>query len=34
MLLNEDDKVAEGFIKIKGKVYQFNGRVELENLLK
>ena len=23
----------EGFIKIKGKIYQFNSRVELENLL-
>ena len=28
------DEAVEGFIKIKGKVYQFNSRVELENLLK
>ena len=28
------DEAAEGFIKIRGKIYQFNSRVELENLLK
>lgn len=28
------DETVEGFIKIKGKIYQFNSRVELENLLK
>ncbi len=28
------DEAVEGFIKIKGKRYQFNSRVELENLLK
>ena len=27
------DEAVEGFIKIKGKIYQFNSRVELENLL-
>lgn len=27
------DEDVEGFIKIKGKIYQFNSRVELENLL-
>ena len=28
------DEAVEGFIKIRGKIYQFNSRVELENLLK
>ena len=27
------DEAVKGFIKIKGKRYQFNSRVELENLL-
>ena len=27
------DEVVEGFIKIRGKIYQFSSRVELENLL-
>jgi hypothetical protein len=27
------DEVVEGFIKIRRKIYQFNSRVELENLL-
>ena len=27
------DEAVEGFIKIRGKIYQFNSRVELENLL-
>ena len=27
------DEAVEGFIKIKGKIYQFNCRSELENLL-
>ena len=27
------DEVVEGFIKIRGKIYQFNSRAELENLL-
>ena len=26
-------EAVEGFIKIGGKIYQFNSRVELENLL-
>jgi transcriptional regulator with XRE-family HTH domain len=29
-----DDDTVEGFIKIKGKIYQFNSREELDNLLK
>ena len=28
------DEAVEGFIKIRGKIYQFNCRSELENLLK
>ena len=28
-----DDETVEGFIKIKGKIYQFNSIVELDNLL-
>ena len=28
------DEAVEGYIKIKGKIYQFNSRVELENILK
>ena len=28
------DEAAEGFIKIRGKIYQFNSTSELENLLK
>jgi hypothetical protein len=28
------DEAVEGFIKIRGKIYQFNSRSELENLLK
>ena len=28
------DEAVEGFIKIRGKIYQFNSRVELESLLK
>ena len=28
------DEAVEGFIKIRGKIYQFNSRNELENLLK
>ena len=31
---NTCDKVVEEIIKIKGNIYQFNSRVELENLLK
>ena len=27
------DETVEGFIKIRGKIYQFNNWVELENLL-
>ena len=27
------DEAVEGFIKIKGKIYQFNSRFEPENLL-
>ena len=27
------DEAVEGFIKIRGTIYQFNSRVELENLL-
>ena len=27
------DEAVEGFIKIRGKIYQFNSKVELENLL-
>ena len=27
------DEAVEGIIKIKGKIYQFNSRAELENLL-
>ena len=27
------DETVEGFIKIRGKIYQFNCRSELENLL-
>ena len=33
-LKTQDDGAAEEFIKIKGKIYQFNCRSELENLLK
>ncbi len=29
-----EDEVIEGFIKIRGNIYQFNCRSELENLLK
>lgn len=29
-----DDDTVEGYIKIKGKIYQFNSREELDNLLK
>ena len=29
-----NDESIEGFIKMKGKIYQFKSRVELENLLK
>lgn len=29
-----NDEAIEGFIKMKGKIYQFKSRVELENLLK
>ena len=29
-----NDEAVEGFIKIRGKIYQFNSRSELENLLK
>ena len=28
-----DEEVVEGFIKIRGKIYQFKSRSELENLL-
>ena len=28
------DEAVDGIIKIIGKIYQFNSRVELENLLK
>ena len=28
------DEAVEEFIKIRGKIYQFNSRSELENLLK
>ena len=28
------DEAVEVFIKIRGKIYQFNSRSELENLLK
>ena len=28
------DEAVEGYIKIRGKIYQFNSRSELENLLK
>ena len=28
------DETVEGFIKIRGKIYQFNCRSDLENLLK
>lgn len=28
------NEIVEGYIKIRGKIYQFNSRVELENLLK
>ena len=27
------DEAVEGFVKIRGKIYQFNSRAELENLL-
>lgn len=27
------DEAVEGFIKIRGKIYQFNNRQELNNLL-
>ena len=27
------DEAVEGFIKIRGKIYQFNSRQELNNLL-
>lgn len=27
------DETVEGFVKIRGKIYQFNSRAELENLL-
>jgi len=29
-----NDEAIEGFIKIRGRIYQFNSRDELENLLK
>lgn len=28
------NEAVEGYIKIRGKIYQFNSRVELESLLK
>lgn len=28
-----DDNMVEGYIKIKGKIYQFNSKEELEKLL-
>ena len=28
------DEAVEGFVKIRGKIYQFNSRAELANLLK
>ena len=31
--LQQCDEAVEGFIKIRGKIYQFNSRVELDNLL-
>lgn len=30
--LNNDE--VEGYIKVKGKIYQFNSKTELDNLLK
>ena len=33
-LFDPIDDTVEGYIKIKGKVYQFNNRSELNNLLK
>ena len=29
-----DNDEVEGYIKVKGKIYQFNNREELDNLLK